>query len=1440
MNKKILSALLLAAFTFASISMFVSCKDYDDDIKNLQTQIDTLSKTLSDIQTKIQNGAILESVTPITGGVRVVINGTPYDIKNGEDGADGADGTAWKIENGTWWKNEGNGWVDTTLKAVATDGSNGATPEIKEGYWYIDGRNTGVKAAGTDGATPEIKDGYWYINGVNTGVKAAGEDGSDGTSAGSGIYYVPNSETGKFDKYQNGKFVEATEISFLSNSDTPSNIITAVKDADVLTFYGVAGATGPNNSVAISLSGTLKSLVFIPHFYLDGIETIEYPWLGEYALVKETPEAPYTQTTHHQKTIKNTPTMYNFLPDRLSENPQDARQTKKLIYGPVIGVDYEINPSNASLTWDANQPSYKVLTPEVVYTNTRAAATSLKVTSPKTYGRYTEDKDVFEIKEAAATYKADKTLNSKVNNYLQAGLKVDRPDYLEPYPTNDLINGGFIPTTLDASYPANWYDMYIEDNTPYTDKDNTVALELRNIDNAEVTSDYALLIPSRVVLEGLIWQTSKHTESPMYKEPGFGPAAGGITGDEKGWYSMDDKIFIWDSPKEALDNANGAALELPVYDSYIDLKEYIGIRVLKENVITRKVAKNNWNACQYTANATDPEGVKKYYGDEESFGLHYEFELVDYETDTNVTHDSRYATFTDTSVDAAATGKVSKTGRVRALTVNEIQETDAASFGSTTAVDREPLVRILVKNNDGDVLLDGYILIHITNTKDNLNVTTYPVPPTKKFNFCDGVTYTTDWAQFSRLILEDAMGNYEKSTFDYFYWADCLDGGTVDAADAPFVTANALDLPAYDGHKTYSMKIFNFGSDIYGTSGAPAAKGNSNNKLETSNAFEDKALGVVRYYPNADGQTNHKFDWYLTADEVEYLTKGKAANEEVTVTRWIRFQAKTYQEANENMAAGTVPYTQDDYNAKYPYVWVKLTMKLTREALQAKYTKKIDNFWYNWSTGADTGWSGYLVDIEAPRDNKTIKDENWYGYISHTLFTNVPVLTNYTSGAALANAYQKGKYYFAPKTIEITGLSGRKYIITPQKSGKIGTNQADASATPSAADANWNKMYNTYVVKDQTFTKTPGTAGATAFTAKVKPTDSYTWAEATLKADMEKYSIDPRKGVFTSDILYAYDVTAKKYVQIAKIVEQQYTKGATTTENAGEIQLFHWLTAEDGLVGSATKTDFENWVCYDVLNAIGYKANNANINEELRSWLGFIGQQCEDKVAYYVEQDKDRYDDTNVATVLNSWKRPINLPNNNPDDALDAKTNENTVYIVDNLKMYDWRGDKPATDGYMYDNHYWFWGYYNIKGVAINLDGSKVQVDLNDGNGFVALNTVTSMLRLRPLTAGTVTTMPTTTTAYTLWGKLSGATYWEFPDLTAYNAEAKESQIEQVLGVNPVNKANKAQFGGFYYENDALTLTKFTLKFPIAIRYEWGWVYDATLTWKVDTTHGNN
>lgn len=104
----------MGALTVASVSTMTSCKDYDDDINNLQGQIDALSKTLSELQTKINDGSILKSVeSDGNGGIKVTVtkNGTDtsYNIKQGEQGAAGKDATP---TCKAWDKNATEGLVE--------------------------------------------------------------------------------------------------------------------------------------------------------------------------------------------------------------------------------------------------------------------------------------------------------------------------------------------------------------------------------------------------------------------------------------------------------------------------------------------------------------------------------------------------------------------------------------------------------------------------------------------------------------------------------------------------------------------------------------------------------------------------------------------------------------------------------------------------------------------------------------------------------------------------------------------------------------------------------------------------------------------------------------------------------------------------------------------------------------------------------------------------------------------------------------------------------------------------------------------------------------------------------------------------------------------------------------------------------------------------------
>ena len=223
MKRKYFSALLMGALTIASVSTFTSCKDYDDDISSLQSQIDKLNEMVSKIQGQIDNGAILTGVNPVENGVKLTLsNGKEYTITNGKDGAKGEAGAA----------------------------GDPGTPGKDADVWKIG------------------DDGYWYKNDTKTNYKAKGDKGENGTN---GKYYVPNPATGCFDIYQDGKKVESTQIAYTS---TKENIITATWEKDALTLLGVKDAT--DGKVTISLTTDLKALVFSPEFYYEGIEAFDF------------------------------------------------------------------------------------------------------------------------------------------------------------------------------------------------------------------------------------------------------------------------------------------------------------------------------------------------------------------------------------------------------------------------------------------------------------------------------------------------------------------------------------------------------------------------------------------------------------------------------------------------------------------------------------------------------------------------------------------------------------------------------------------------------------------------------------------------------------------------------------------------------------------------------------------------------------------------------------------------------------------------------------------------------------------------------------------------------------------------------------------------------------------------------------------------------------
>ena len=168
MNKKFLSAILFGALMVSSTGTFVSCKDYDDDIDNINKELSTLKGDLSALQAKVNEGKWITSLAPTTGGFTVTFSdNTSYTITNGKDGAAGADAVKWEIgTDGFWYKND----VKTEYQAVGQAGEAGVagvSPYIGEnGNWFAyntetkEVEDTGISAAGT--STYVVKNGDNY------------------------------------------------------------------------------------------------------------------------------------------------------------------------------------------------------------------------------------------------------------------------------------------------------------------------------------------------------------------------------------------------------------------------------------------------------------------------------------------------------------------------------------------------------------------------------------------------------------------------------------------------------------------------------------------------------------------------------------------------------------------------------------------------------------------------------------------------------------------------------------------------------------------------------------------------------------------------------------------------------------------------------------------------------------------------------------------------------------------------------------------------------------------------------------------------------------------------------------------------------------------------------------------------------------------------------
>jgi hypothetical protein len=185
-------------FAMLLVVALTGCKNYDDDIDDINARLDALETWEASVNTNIT--ALQTAITALQGkdyvtGVVALSDGSGYQItfqnsgtitiKNGTNGKDGVTpviGAALYTDGYYYWNvNTGSGviWLkDANGKMIRTTGD---TPKMKigdDGYWYVaaDGVNfvtTGVKAQG---------DAVFAENGVTVGSTSVTFTLADGTT----------------------------------------------------------------------------------------------------------------------------------------------------------------------------------------------------------------------------------------------------------------------------------------------------------------------------------------------------------------------------------------------------------------------------------------------------------------------------------------------------------------------------------------------------------------------------------------------------------------------------------------------------------------------------------------------------------------------------------------------------------------------------------------------------------------------------------------------------------------------------------------------------------------------------------------------------------------------------------------------------------------------------------------------------------------------------------------------------------------------------------------------------------------------------------------------------------------------------------------------------------------------------------------------------------
>ena len=226
MRKKYLSALLFGALLFASAGTFTSCKDYDDDIKNLQGQIDANADAIETLQGLVDQGDYVTNVEKSAEGLVIT------------------------------FKEAGS-------KTIALEDQVGSTVTVEDGVLYIDGEPQEITVADPAEDQDQIiiennmwsvlqEDGTYKSTGVPvTGVSVSGSEADGYTftvytngSAEPQVVKLPSASSSLVDII----LVDTENMDNSTGTPTPTGSALQYQNVELLQFsaFNYSGTNKPN------------------------------------------------------------------------------------------------------------------------------------------------------------------------------------------------------------------------------------------------------------------------------------------------------------------------------------------------------------------------------------------------------------------------------------------------------------------------------------------------------------------------------------------------------------------------------------------------------------------------------------------------------------------------------------------------------------------------------------------------------------------------------------------------------------------------------------------------------------------------------------------------------------------------------------------------------------------------------------------------------------------------------------------------------------------------------------------------------------------------------------------------------------------------------------------------------------------------------------------